>query len=137
MSDDSSSEGNGPRSFVIQKHRARHLHYDFRLEMNGVLKSWAVPKGLPEDYGEKHLAIQVEDHALEYGRFEGTIPEGEYGAGTVEIWDQGTYELREWTDDAIVVVLHGQRLEGRYNLIRFPRGGTDAWLVFRSRSVSS
>jgi bifunctional non-homologous end joining protein LigD len=134
MSDDQSiSACPGSGCFVVQKHKARRLHYDFRLEKGGVLKSWAVPKGVPEQEGEKHLAIQVEDHALEFGNFEGMIPQGQYGAGTVEIWDRGLYETDQWTDDVIVVELHGQRLRGRYNLIRFPRGGTNAWLIFRSK----
>lgn len=117
--------------FVVQKHRARTLHYDFRLERDGVFKSWAVPKGVPEEVGERHLAIQVPDHPLEYGSFEGTIPEGEYGAGTVEIWDAGTYELLEWSDDTIGFVLHGRRLEGKYALVRFSRKGPRDWLLFR------
>jgi len=117
--------------FVVQKHRARTLHYDFRLERDGVFKSWAVPKGVPEDVGPRHLAIQVPDHPLEYGSFEGTIPKGEYGAGTVEIWDEGTYELLEWSDEAIGFILHGQRLEGTYALVRFERTGPRNWLVFR------
>ena len=117
--------------FIIQKHQARTLHYDFRLEKHGVFKSWAVPKGLPDEVGVKHLAIVVEDHPLEFGDFEGTIPEGEYGAGTIEIWDQGTYEELEWTDKAIVVRLHGQRLRGTFNLVRFPKAGEQQWLVFK------
>ena len=117
--------------FVVQKHRARTLHYDFRLERDGVFKSWAVPKGIPESAGPRHLAIQVPDHPLEYGSFEGTIPKGEYGAGTVEIWDAGTYELLEWSDDAIGFILHGQRLKGTYALVRFERKGPRNWLVFR------
>ncbi len=122
------------RRFVVQKHRARTLHYDFRLERDGVFKSWAVPKGVPEEIGPRHLAVQVPDHALEYGSFAGTIPKGEYGAGTVEIWDEGTYELLEWSDDSIGFVLHGNRLEGTYSLIRFARKGPRDWLIFRRRS---
>ncbi len=119
--------------FVVQLHRARSLHYDFRLERDGVFKSWAVPKGIPEEVGPRHLAVQVPDHALEYGSFSGTIPEGEYGAGTVEIWDEGTYELLEWSDTAIGFILHGRRLQGSYSLIRFQRKGPRDWLVFRRR----
>jgi bifunctional non-homologous end joining protein LigD len=126
------SEETDPR-FVVQKHRARTLHYDFRLERDGVFKSWAVPKGVPETLGPRHLAVQVPDHALEYGSFAGTIPKGEYGAGTVEIWDEGTYELLEWADDSIGFVLHGNRLEGTYSLIRFARKGPRDWLIFRRR----
>ncbi len=124
------------RRFVVQKHRARTLHYDFRLERDGVFKSWAVPKGVPETLGARHLAVQVPDHALEYGSFVGTIPKGEYGAGTVEIWDEGTYELLEWSDDSIGFVLHGNRLDGTYSLIRFVRKGPRDWLIFRRRSGS-
>jgi DNA ligase D-like protein (predicted 3'-phosphoesterase) len=118
-------------TFVVQKHHARTLHYDFRLEKDGVLKSWAVPKGVPETVGPRRLAVQVPDHALEYGSFEGTIPEGHYGAGTVEIWDEGTYDLLEWSDQSIKFTLHGHRLRGTYSLIRFPRKGPRDWLLFR------
>jgi bifunctional non-homologous end joining protein LigD len=129
MPESPSSEGR----FVIQKHRARTLHYDFRLERDGVFKSWAVPKGVPEEIGPRRLAVQVPDHPLDWGSFEGTIPAGEYGAGTVEIWDQGTYELLDWTGDAIEFVLHGERLQGTYSLIRFERKGPRDWLIFRRR----
>ena len=111
------------RRFVIHEHQARTHHFDFRLEQDGVLKSWAVPKGAPEASGVKRLAVQVEDHALEYANFEGTIPRGEYGAGAVRIWDNGTYDLHEWTPDKIVLTLHGARVEGDYSLVRFKKGG--------------
>jgi DNA ligase D-like protein (predicted 3'-phosphoesterase) len=119
--------------FVVQKHRARTLHYDFRLERDGVFKSWAVPKGVPETIGTRRLAVQVPDHPLVYGSFEGTIPEGEYGAGTVEIWDEGSYELLEWTDDTVGFILYGNRFEGTYSLIRFARKGPRDWLLIRRR----
>ena len=119
-------------SFVIQEHHARHLHYDFRLERDGVLKSWAVPKGIPETPGEKHLAVGVEDHPLEYGSFEGEIPKGEYGAGTVSVWDHGTYETKHWDTEKIEVILHGKRLEGPYVLVKFKRAGANDWLLFRA-----
>jgi bifunctional non-homologous end joining protein LigD len=119
-------------SFVIQEHHARHLHYDLRLERDGVLKSWAVPKGVPETAGEKHLAVAVEDHPLEYGSFEGEIAKGEYGAGTVSIWDHGTYETKHWDEKKIEVMLHGKRLNGAYVLVKFGRGGKNDWLLFRT-----
>jgi DNA ligase D-like protein (predicted ligase)/DNA ligase D-like protein (predicted 3'-phosphoesterase) len=119
-------------SFVIQEHHATHLHYDMRLERDGVLKSWAVPKGVPETVGGKHLAVAVEDHPLEYGTFEGEIPKGEYGAGTVSIWDSGTYDTKHWDDDKIEVTLHGKRLNGPYVLVKFRRAGRNEWLIFRS-----
>lgn len=122
--------------FVVQKHAARNLHYDFRLEMDGVFKSWAVPKGLPERLGERRLAIQVEDHTLAFGDFEGVIPEGEYGAGIVEVWDGGTYQLHELQDDRIVFTLCGERLNGTYNLVRFRHGGDREWLIFMKRSTA-
>jgi DNA ligase D-like protein (predicted 3'-phosphoesterase) len=113
--------------FVVQEHHARTLHYDFRLEKDGVLKRWAVPKGV----GVRRLAVQVPDHPLAWGAFEGTIPEGQYGAGSVAIWDEGTYDPLEWTDDAITFVLHGRRLRGTYSLVRFHRKGPRDWLLFR------
>ena len=121
----------GSGRFVVQRHDARTLHYDFRLERDGVFVSWEVPKGLPEEAGVQRLAIQVPDHALEFGDFEGTIPAGEYGAGPIEIWDRGSYELQEWSDERIVIVLHGQRYSGRYVLIRFRRKGEREWLLAR------
>lgn len=120
-----------PPRFVVQKHRARTLHFDFRLERDGVFKSWAVPKGIPEAPGVRHLALQVPDHPLEFGAFEGTIPAGEYGAGTVAIWDSGTYDLHEWGSDKITFSLHGHRLEGTYSLVRFPKQGERGWLLFK------
>ena len=95
--------------FVIQKHHARNLHWDSRLEMDGVLKSWAVPKEPPTESGIKRLAIQVEDHDLDYADFEGEIPEGEYGAGTVEIWDKGMYSLMDRKPKKIMFELHGEK----------------------------
>ncbi len=105
--------------FVIQRHDARRLHYDFRLERDGALASWAVPKGIPLESGQRHLAVHVEDHPLDYATFEGEIPKGEYGAGTVEIWDRGTYELVEAKrDGGLTVRLHGEKLEGLWTLRR-------------------
>jgi DNA ligase D-like protein (predicted 3'-phosphoesterase) len=122
------------RTFVIQEHHSHKLHYDLRLERDGVLKSWAVPKGVPEATGAKHLAVAVEDHPLEYAKFEGTIPAGEYGAGEVTIWDSGTYDTRVWDEDKIEVTLHGKRLSGHYVLVRFKRAGKNEWLVFKAGS---
>jgi bifunctional non-homologous end joining protein LigD len=121
-------EGGG-NSFVIQKHHATRLHYDFRLERDGVLVSWAVPKGLPVTPGEKRLAVQTEDHPLEYGSFEGRIPKGHYGAGEVKIFDRGTYEAREWTDDKIRIHLRGERHRGEYHMVKTRQG----WLIFLSK----
>jgi DNA ligase D-like protein (predicted ligase)/DNA ligase D-like protein (predicted 3'-phosphoesterase) len=118
--------------FVIQEHHAHKLHYDLRLERDGVLKSWAVPKGIPETPGEKHLAVAVEDHPLEYVSFEGEIPKGEYGAGTVSIWDSGTYGTKHWDEEKIEVTLHGRRLDGAYVLVQFKRAGKNNWLLFRT-----
>jgi bifunctional non-homologous end joining protein LigD len=118
--------------FVVHEHHARHLHYDLRLEHDGVLKSWAVPKGIPEKPGEKHLAVAVEDHPLDYRTFEGTIPEGAYGAGTVTIWDKGTYKPEHWDDEKIEIIIHGERLNGHYVLVRFKRAGKSEWLVFKA-----
>ena len=119
--------------FVIQRHAARRLHYDFRLERNGALASWAVPKGVPLRAGERHLAVHVEDHPLEYADFEGTIPAGEYGAGTVEIWDRGTYELlEEKRNGGLTVRLHGERLDGVWTLVPARLDGDPKnWLLLR------
>jgi bifunctional non-homologous end joining protein LigD len=116
--------------YVVQKHDARRLHYDLRLERDGVLKSWAVPKQPPTQKGVKRLAVQVEDHPVEYASFEGAIPEGEYGAGTVEIWDNGTYAPEKWREDEIIVHINGTRLSGRYCLIKF-RKQENGWLFFK------
>jgi bifunctional non-homologous end joining protein LigD len=118
--------------FVIQEHRARALHYDLRLEKDGVLKSWAVPKGIPES-DQKHLAVETEDHPYEYGSFEGEIPKGQYGAGTVKIWDKGHYETKLWEKDKIEVTLNGQRLKGRYILVRLKRAGEKDWLLLKGK----
>ncbi|MCS5734673.1 ATP-dependent DNA ligase [Herbiconiux daphne] len=130
------------RSFVIQEHHARRLHWDFRLEHDGVLVSWALPKGVPDDPKQNHLAVQTEDHPMEYGSFEGTIPSGEYGAGSVVIWDFGTYDLEKWRDGKeVIVTLHGQPSGGlgdpvKVALIHTGRGGADKsseknWLIHR------
>jgi len=117
--------------FVIQKHRATHLHYDFRLEMDNVLKSWAVPKEPPTQPSIRRLAVQVEDHELSYIDFEGAIPEGEYGAGTVEIWDKGTYMLKNRSDKIIEFTLDGSKLKGNYALINFKENN---WLLIKKKS---
>ena len=127
------SAGSPKRRFVVQRHAARRLHYDFRLERGGVLASWAVPKGVPLRRGERHLAVHVEDHPLEYADFEGAIPAGEYGAGTVEIWDRGTYELlEEKRDGGLTVRLRGERLEGVWTLVPAALDGDPKnWLLLR------
>ena len=132
-------------SFVIQKHAARRLHYDFRLELDGVLKSWAVPKGPSLDPGEKRLAVHVEDHPLDYGQFEGVIPEGEYGGGTVLLWDRGTWIPLERDPEAayrkgsLKFILNGAKLHGKWALVRM--GGKAAterrenWLLIKELSL--
>lgn len=134
--------------FVVQKHHARALHYDVRLEVSGVLKSWAVPKGPPLESPDKRLAVMTEDHPMEYGSFEGEIPQGEYGAGTVEIWDKGTYRsIKQKKDNTdmtmagairqgrIEVVFSGKKLKGAYALIRTSFGGQKKnWLMLKMKA---
>jgi DNA ligase D-like protein (predicted ligase)/DNA ligase D-like protein (predicted 3'-phosphoesterase) len=119
--------------FVVQEHSARRLHYDLRLERQGVLKSWAVPKGIPQKTGDKRLAVQTEDHPLEYQKFEGTIPKGQYGAGTVKIWDKGLYEPKVWEDEKIEFMLKGEKLHGLYALVRLKKAGEKDWLLMKLR----
>jgi DNA ligase D-like protein (predicted 3'-phosphoesterase) len=132
--------------FVIQKHKASRLHYDFRLEVNGVLKSWAIPKGPSTDYTQKRLAIPTEDHPIDYIDFEGTIPPGNYGAGTVIVWDTGTYRNLKEEDQEIPVekfieeghvefYLEGEKLKGAYALIHTGRAGRKFWLFFKMKDL--
>ena len=117
--------------FVVQEHWASHHHFDFRLEMDGVLKSWAVPKEVPLETNVKRLAVEVEDHDISYAGFEGEIDEG-YGAGKVKIWDNGNYELIERGKSKIVFTLFGRKLKGTYALVRFSNEPKN-WLLFRTR----
>jgi DNA ligase D-like protein (predicted 3'-phosphoesterase) len=129
--------------FVIQKHAASHLHYDFRLELDGVMKSWAVPKGPSLDPTVRRLAMEVEDHPISYNTFEGTIPQGEYGGGTVMLWDRGTYEAddaggaeslrRGYEKGELRFVMHGKRLQGGFVLARLRRPGRPQWLLIKRR----
>jgi bifunctional non-homologous end joining protein LigD len=114
--------------FVVQEHHARALHWDLRLEREGVLASWAVPKGIPSDPKRNNLAVQTEDHPLEYLTFHGEIPQGEYGGGQMSVWDTGTYETLKWEDREVMVVFHGERVEGKYVLFR-TRG--NQWMIHR------
>lgn len=124
--------------FVVQKHQASHLHYDFRLEADGVLKSWAVPKGPSMNHKDKRLAVMTEDHPLDYARFEGEIPKGEYGAGTVEIWDQGYWEPENpnfdeaIADGAMKFTLYGNKLKGDFALVRFDKV-KNGWLLIKEK----
>ena len=129
----------GAPLFVVQKHTASHLHYDFRLEEDGVLKSWAVPKPPPDQEGVRRLAVAVEDHPLEYGNFEGVIPEGEYGAGRVEIWDKGAYAPLERGPAKRIFELKGRRLKGKFALIKLKPGGRkdDNWLLLKMKKEKS
>lgn len=143
---DKTSTGGREAVFVVQKHDASHLHFDFRLEADGVLKSWAMPKGPSMNHNDKRLAVQVEDHPLAYGGFEGTIPEGNYGAGTVEIWDRGTYSPVEKHADAgraiddgkLMFTMHGTKLKGLFTLIRTDMDGTNKnWLLLKKEDSYS
>jgi DNA ligase D, 3''-phosphoesterase domain len=134
--------------FVVQKHDATRLHYDFRLEMEGVLKSWAVPKGPSLNPEDKRLAMMVEDHPYDYRNFEGVIPRGNYGAGTVIVWDEGTYEplgttgnkkeqekvlLKQLKNGSLKVVLHGAKLKGEFALVKLKNSEDNAWLLIKHR----
>jgi bifunctional non-homologous end joining protein LigD len=121
-------EAEGEGRFVVQEHHARRLHWDLRLEHDGVLVSWALPRGIPAHPDENRLAVHTEDHPLEYIDFHGEIPKGEYGAGTMEVWDTGTYEAEKFRDDEVIATFHGERLKGRYAL--FATRGKD-WLIHR------
>jgi len=128
--------------FVVQEHQARRLHYDLRLSREGVLKSWAVPKGIPEKHGLKRLAIQTEDHPLEYSKFEGSIPQGQYGAGTVKTWDKGSYKLKIWTGDMVEFLLKGDRLNGMYVLVKLKKssqkpGVQKEWLLMKLKDKNN
>lgn len=121
----------GLSRFVVQKHQASHLHYDFRLEYEGVLKSWAAPKGVPEKSGIKRLAVAVEDHPVDYINFSGRIPEGEYGAGTVEIWDKGKWQAIDGSLErgSLKFKLAGKKLKGEYVLVRMK--DKKNWLIYK------
>ncbi len=142
----------GPQlRFVIQKHDASRLHYDFRLEMEGVLKSWAVPKGPSLNPADKRLAMMVEDHPYDYRNFEGIIPKGNYGAGTVIVWDEGTYEslepgtkkeqekilLQQLKKGSLKFRMHGQKLKGEFALVRLKTGEENAWLLIKHKDKYS
>ncbi|MFB3890302.1 MAG: non-homologous end-joining DNA ligase [Candidatus Bathyarchaeia archaeon] len=121
--------------FVVQEHHARRFHYDFRLERDGVLKSWAVPKGIPASTEDKRLAVMVEDHPLDYANFEGEIPKGNYGAGKVIIWDKGTYQTKVWDEEKMIeITLSGKRLKGRYVLVRLKKAGEKSWLMLKGKT---
>jgi DNA ligase D-like protein (predicted 3'-phosphoesterase) len=119
--------------YTIQEHHASHLHWDLRLEEGGVLKSWAIPKEPPKETGTKRLAVQVEDHPLEYAKFHGIIPEGNYGAGEVKIWDSGNYEILEKNPKSMKIKIHGKKLDGDYALVKTNFGPKkNGWLFFKT-----
>lgn len=124
------TDTSGRPRFVVQEHHATHLHWDFRLEMDGVLRSWAVPKEPPSQPGVKRLAVAVADHPLDYIDFQGSIPEGEYGAGSVKIWDGGHYRLLGRSEKILEIELQGHRLRGQYLLVH--TGGKN-WLLFKRK----
>jgi bifunctional non-homologous end joining protein LigD len=126
-------DGAGGNRFVVQEHHATRLHWDLRLEHDGVLASWAIPNGIPPDPRENRLAVRTEDHPLEYLEFHGEIPTGQYGAGTMTIWDRGTFEIHKWEERKVEVTFHGERLSGRYGLFPIGRAGTDDndWMIHR------
>ena len=122
-----------PLFFIVHEHDAKHLHYDLRLSIGGVLRSWAIPKEPPDKEGVKRLAIQTEDHPLEYADFEGTIPEGMYGAGTVRIWDRGELTLEKDKENELLFGLKGKKLTGKYALIKTRFRGKESWLFFKRK----
>ncbi len=122
--------GSSGSRFVVHRHQARHLHYDFRLEIGGVLKSWAVPKGVPLEPGVRRLAVQVEDHPAEYIDFAGQIPEGQYGAGIVEIWDKGDFKLSKSEPDRLEFTMRGEKLSGDYALVHT---NSKNWLLIKRK----
>ena len=131
------------KAYLIQKHEARNLHFDFRLEHEGVLKSWAIPRGPSMDPGDKRLAVRTEDHPVEYGNFEGSIPKGQYGGGTVMLWDEGTWEPIEDPDEGfregkLKFIVHGKRLQGGFALVRLRsdtgrKQGKENWLLIKEK----
>src|SRR3954454_16419954 len=120
----------GAPRFVVQEHSARRLHWDLRLEHDGVAASWAIPNGIPDDPSQNRKAVHTEDHPLEYLEFEGEIPKGSYGAGTMRIWDRGTYELEKWEAEKVMVRFEGERIKGRYALFRAGKDKKD-WMIHR------
>jgi bifunctional non-homologous end joining protein LigD len=134
----------GSLQYCVQRHHATHLHYDLRLEAGGALKSWAVPKGPTLDPAEKRLAMMVEDHPIEYGSFEGIIPKGNYGAGSVMLWDRGTYELlgdasaeEQLARGDFKFRLHGEKVTGEFALVRMKRGKGNEWLLLKKKDASA